>query len=502
MSKAIQPIMYVIAAVFFISCFIMYIPQLNGMRRANGTGSANDTVIAKVNGEDVPRDLYERAVQFSVRVMEQRSIQANQKPGLREYHLARGQGFEAVVDDILRSQAAQKEGLEVPNSEVRKTIDEQLKSEMDRMGEGATPEEKKQYEQQIRSMADSNAVRRSLLSQRLNDKLREKFKPTEADLMASYNEVKTRHILIKATQQTQAEALKKANEVLAKVKAGGDFAALAKQYSDDTGSKNNGGDVGWITATSSFVPEFSEAARKLKKGEIAGPVPTMFGYHIMKADDVRVNIPKDIKDPKKKKEYMERFEDQTIQNKTQTFFAGLRMQATIQPIDPWVAGYMAENQSMSAEQAGSHAEAQKLLADAIKSYEEAAARNDLAAGPPLYAKLAELYNQTHQDDKALVALGKVLATTPAAEQYIMQGDIYERKKDKENAIKAYQGAMKLAVGQPWLYLQLQQSFLKLGRKDLADNAHKEWDKFNKNPNMKGLMPGRMPPIGIPAQAGG
>jgi foldase protein PrsA len=501
MSKAIQPIMYVIAAVFFLSCFLYYLP--GGSKTMGLQAKANDAVVAKVNGEDAPRDLYERAVQFSVRVMEQRSAQANQKPGLREYHLARGQGFEAVVDDILRAQAAGREGIEIPNSEIRKTIDEQIKSEMDRMGEGATPQERKQFEDQIRSMADQQSVRRSMLSQRLNEKLREKFKPTEADLMASYNEVKARHILIKATEQTKADALKKANEVLAKVKAGGDFVQLAKQYSDDTASKNNGGDVGWITATSSFVPEFSDAARKMKKGEITGPVTTMFGYHIMKADDVRVNVPKDIKDPKKKKEYMERFEDQTIQNKTQTFFAGLRLQATIVPIDPWVAGYMAENQAMSAQQnGGSAAEVQKLTADAIKNYEEAAKRDDLAAGPPLYAKLAEMYNNTRQDDKALGALAKVLESNPGPEQFIMQGEIYERKKDKENAIKAYQGAMKLAKAQPWLYLQLQQAFKRLGRNDLAQLAYKGWTDFNKNPNMKGLTPGGMPNFGIPAQVGG
>jgi foldase protein PrsA len=501
MSKAIHPIMYVIAAIFFLSCFLYYIPW-GGRQPGVFQPRANDTVVAKVNGEDVPRDLYERAVQFSIRVMEQRSGQANQKPGLREYHMARGQGYEAVVDDILRSQAATKEGIEIPNSEIRKTVNEQVKAELDRVGEGATAQEKRQYEQQIRSMADDQTIRRSMLSQRLSDKLREKFKPTEADLMASYNEVKTRHILIKATQATQAEALKKANEVLAKAKAGGDFAKLAKEYSQDTASKNNGGDVGWVTANSSFVPEFTEAARKMKKGEIVGPVATMFGYHIMKADDVRVNMPKDIKDAKKKQEYMDRFSDQTIQNKTQTFFASLRMQATIEPIDPWVAGYMRENESMSAQQAGDMADAQRLMAEAIKHYEEAATRNDLAAGPPLYAKLAELYNNTRQDDKALAMLAKVVDSNPSADQYIMQGDIYERRKDTANAVKALQGAMKLADSQPWLYLQLQQSFKRLKRPDLAKACYDRWTAFSKKPNMNGLTPGMMPNLGLPAHVGG
>ena len=131
-------------------------------------------------------------------------------------------------------------------------------------------------------------------------KVADKMPVTRDDLMRYYNdhrdqfrvqdEVNVRHILIatpdpKNTAQV-AEARKKAEDVLKQVKAGGDFAALAKKYSDDPGSKDQGGALGWI-GRGRTVKEFEQAAFALNKGETSGLVQSPFGFHIIRLDDKR-----------------------------------------------------------------------------------------------------------------------------------------------------------------------------------------------------------------------
>ena len=89
-------------------------------------------------------------------------------------------------------------------------------------------------------------------------------------------EIHARHILL----PTEDEAKK----ALARVKGGEDFAKVANELSKDTAG--DGGDLGWFTKDR-MVPEFSDAAFKLKEGEISDPVKTQFGWHVIKVEGVR-----------------------------------------------------------------------------------------------------------------------------------------------------------------------------------------------------------------------
>ena len=93
-----------------------------------------------------------------------------------------------------------------------------------------------------------------------------------------------RHILVrvdeKASAEDQAKAKAKIEAVAARLKAGEDFAAVAKDVSEDPGSAVQGGDLGWFQH-GQMVPEFDKAAFALKTGEVSAPVKTQFGWHLI-----------------------------------------------------------------------------------------------------------------------------------------------------------------------------------------------------------------------------
>jgi peptidyl-prolyl cis-trans isomerase D len=125
-------------------------------------------------------------------------------------------------------------------------------------------------------------------------------KPTvsDADLQAYYDahkdayavkeQVKARHILISVPQgadaKTDAAAKAKAQGILDQIRKGGDFAALAKANSDDPGSKDSGGELGFFTK-GKMVPAFEQAAFALKPGQTSDLVKTDFGYHIINVEE-------------------------------------------------------------------------------------------------------------------------------------------------------------------------------------------------------------------------
>ncbi len=106
--------------------------------------------------------------------------------------------------------------------------------------------------------------------------------------------VKVRHILIKLplpgpdgkVDAKQAAAAKaKAQDVLNQLRKGGDFAALAKKYSDDTATAKNGGSVGQLVQGSGSAPEIEKVAFGLAKGQTSDLIPTSYGFEIIRVDD-------------------------------------------------------------------------------------------------------------------------------------------------------------------------------------------------------------------------
>ncbi len=133
--------------------------------------------------------------------------------------------------------------------------------------------------------------------------------PSEDEIQALYEENRGRyitpetrqasHILIgvdeSSTDAERQRKLEKADELMERVRRGADFSMLAAEFSDDAGSAQNGGDLGTI-ARGQMLKPFEDAVYGMVEGEVAGPVETRFGYHIIKLDQVRESVQKPLAD--------------------------------------------------------------------------------------------------------------------------------------------------------------------------------------------------------------
>ncbi|MEP7099976.1 MAG: peptidylprolyl isomerase [Burkholderiales bacterium] len=188
---------------------------------------------------------------------------------------------DALIKQVQGQAAAQNQQLP-PDIDQRVrdklVMDEIFTQEAEKRGLAATPEYKAQMEQ----------ARQAVLTQALFADFVKTHPVAEPEVKAEYDkfkaqsagtEYRARHILVE--KEDEAKAL------IAQIKAGGNFEELAKKNSKDPGSGANGGDLDFAAANS-YVPEFSQAMVKLKKGEMTQePVKTQFGYHIIRLDDTR-----------------------------------------------------------------------------------------------------------------------------------------------------------------------------------------------------------------------
>jgi peptidyl-prolyl cis-trans isomerase D len=117
------------------------------------------------------------------------------------------------------------------------------------------------------------------------DYLRAIYEADKATRFTTVEERRARHILVNfGADKDKARA--KAQSLAARIAKGADFAALAGAESDDPGSKNKGGDLGWVRR-GQMVEKFEQALFALKPGEVSEPVETEFGWHLVRLDELR-----------------------------------------------------------------------------------------------------------------------------------------------------------------------------------------------------------------------
>ncbi|MCY7903237.1 peptidylprolyl isomerase [Bacillus inaquosorum] len=172
------------------------------------------------------------------------------------------------------TQLVQEKVLDKKYKVTDKEIDNKLKEYKSQLGDQYTALEEQYGKDYLKEQ-----VKYELLTQKA---AKDNIKVTDADIKEYWEglkgKIRASHILV-ADKKT-------AEEVEKKLKKGEKFEDLAKEYSTDTASSSQGGDIGWF-AKDGMVAEFSKAAFKLKTDEVSDPVKSQYGYHIIKKTEER-----------------------------------------------------------------------------------------------------------------------------------------------------------------------------------------------------------------------
>jgi peptidyl-prolyl cis-trans isomerase SurA len=219
--------------------------------------------------------------------------------------LARG-AMDQMVEDVILVEAARREKLVASDDDVKQRVDEQVQGLMQRFGGSVTQFNNAlaasgMTEAQYRRVLEGQIRDELLRQQYLQKKLQGRARPviSEDQLRAAFAEhkdalgtrpanVSIQQVMIEPqpSDSANAAALRTAREVLEQLVKGADFSVLAKRYSDDPGTKEQGGSLGWFKQ-GRMVKPFEDAVFSMRPGQTSGIVKTEFGYHIIRLDKVR-----------------------------------------------------------------------------------------------------------------------------------------------------------------------------------------------------------------------
>src|SRR3989339_50170 len=286
-------------------------------------------------------------------------------------------------------------------------------------------------------------IKDDLLVKKINEKIYGSVEINPNDL----REIKVSHILVKVKNEKDGD--QKAKELIEKIKTaiqkGENFSVLAKKYSEDPGSKDKGGDLGFFS-TGTMVKPFEDLAFSLKVSEIGGPVKTEYGYHIIKVVDARLKkIPgeKNIEAAVLKEKQNKAFQD---------WFYEIKKNAKVEILDPSLKALDLRFKGQ--------------IADAIAEYNKAIADNPNNAYYRLFLGL--LYEDTKNLKQAISQYKEAIRLETADPTiYLVLGKAYLKNSQKDLAVSQFKRASLIAGDDKLMHKDLEKEFLDLGLKPLA-----------------------------------
>jgi peptidyl-prolyl cis-trans isomerase C len=296
-------------------------------------GAAPDTPVAAVNGETISRGQLDRELAGIQGRM------ARQGQPVPDGALAqiRGQVLDQMIGEELLFQESRKQKINVDDQKIQVQIDEMARSF----------EDKAAFDLALANAGLSREVlterlrRQMAIQQLIEDKIvaglevvearADEFYKANPEIFVQPEQVRARHILIRteaeADAAAKAEARERIDEIRRKAVEGEDFAALAKTHSQDPGSKDNGGDLGFF-ARGQMVKPFEETAFALKENEISQVVESPFGFHIIQVTGRKPA--ETVAYETVKPRILEHLKQQAIREKLDAYVDGLRQGAKIE----------------------------------------------------------------------------------------------------------------------------------------------------------------------------
>lgn len=266
----------------------------------------------------------------------------------------------------------------------------------------------------------------------VQNKARElKITVSEEEIQEYLDEITVRHILISVKSgadqegRTDSEALARANEVYQKLTNNGDFVNLAKEYSEDPGSKNSGGLIGPMPLEqfkNGMVKEFVDASLALNPGEISKPVKSQYGYHVIKLESKGVPTGDEYKEKRSEIENRLLFQKAEYDPKYRKWLEDTFKKAedNMKILDPGLRAYRLMKDEKWQE--------------ASEAYQKAIKRKYYKNKPDIYVDAATVYLKLNQASKAIEMLNAAPADVQLDLEFqIALGKTYYENKQPEKA---------------------------------------------------------------------
>lgn len=496
----LKAILYILIAVFVVGLAAIFVPGsgvLPSREEREQAGVAGGDVIAKIDGKPLTREAYEKLYTEQSRQMMALYAQYGQPIGVDQLWTLRMEALQGAEDQQLLLADAAAKGIRVSKRDVRQRIAQMVDLQLAQLKQGAKGAELEQRYGMVYSQATNtpratmserqfrkwmtgylqeryaDQVETELINSRLRDKVAPKPAVTEAEARASYDRLTLRTLLVALKPvgkpaRTDEQARARANELMARVKQGADFAELVKTESDDAMAKQTGGVRDNMPPTS-LPPDWQKAVAPLKPGQVAPePIKDATGYTIVKLEKVQQQLPQDFE--KNKQKELDRLASEKQSQAWNQYQQELRAKAKVQVVDPEMLAY-------EAMRAGKMDEAVTQLQKAADSAE--------AMGPAgaasVYYQLADYYARHKQWKEAASAytssdnyLAREESGLSGARMATLMGMArsYQNMGDTNEAMVWYRAASD-AADSPQVHQQLMTVYEQLGQKQ--DAAHeREW----------------------------